>query len=169
MADALLYYRTNASRAAVTPDPNDLPDVQKLTFAFPDNLLEGIERVYKNNISKTPAIVNTGVRKVTADDSGVKNNPTYRIHGNFDNPEIDQALTKLFYFESILQVEEAFHVDGIFGLLLPNSTKFDVDPTATQGLLIEGSMLKHKGPSNLIFDFAVDLTLGGTHAPSAPT
>lgn len=169
MVDALLYYRTNATRAALVPDPTNLPDAQKLEFQFPENLLEGIERVYMNNITKTPALGNTGVRRVTADDAGVKQNPTYRIHGNFDNPQIDQALTKLFYFESLLQIEEAFHVEGIFGLSLPNSTIIEMDPDDEKGFLIERTMLKHKGPANTIFDFAVDLTWGGLYSPSAPT
>ena len=168
MVDALFYYRTNATRVSVIPDPNNLPAAQKLNFAFPDNVLEGIERVYRNNITKLQALTNNGTRKVSVDDSGVKQNPTFRVHGNFENPEIDSSLTKLFYYESILQIEEAYHVNGIFGLLLPNSTKFSIDPTNTKGLLVEGTMLKHKGPSHTIFDFAIDLTWGGTYAPSAP-
>lgn len=168
MADALLFFRTNATRQALVPDPQNLPVGQRLNFSFPDNVLEGIERVYKNNLSKTPGLSNSGVRKITLDDTGVKTNPTYRVHGNFENPEVLDSVTKLFFFESILQIEQAFHVEGIFGLLLPGATPFDTDPDSTKGLGIEGTMLKHKGPSNTIFDFAVDLTLGGTYAPPAP-
>lgn len=168
MPDALFYYRTNATRASIVPDPNNLPLAQRLNFTFPENMLEGIERIYKNNITKTPALGNSGIRRVTVDDTGAKQNPTFRVHGNFDNPEIDEAVTKLFYYESILQIEQDYHVDGIFGLLIPNATNFSVDPDNTKGLLVEGTMLKHRGPTNKIFDFAVDLTWGGTYAPSAP-
>lgn len=54
MANAILYYRTYATRTSVTADPQGLPTLQKLEFTFPDDIMEGINENYSNNIKQLP-------------------------------------------------------------------------------------------------------------------
>ncbi len=164
MANALLFYRTNATRQALVPSPFNLPAAQKLEYTAPENFFEGIERLYKNKLITTPGPSNTGVRRTTLEDNGLKS-IGYRLHGNFDKGTGDASVTKLMNFEGRLMIEEAFHVEGIFGFLGAGTTVFDVDPTATFGLGIDKTMLKHVSPLNTIFDFAVDMVWGGTYTP----
>lgn len=164
LANALLFYRTNATRAAIVPDPFNLPAAQKLEYTAPENFFEGIERIYENKLITTPSPSNTGVRRTSLEDNGLKS-IGYRIHGNFDFGTADASVTKLMNFEGRLMIEEAFHVEGVFGLLAAATTIFDVDPSAVLGLGIAKTMLKHVAPTNKIYDFAVDLVWGGTYTP----
>lgn len=168
LGNALLFYRTNATRQSLVPDPFNLPAAQKLEYTAPENFFEGIERIYQNKLIITPGPSNSGIRRTSLEDNGLKA-IGYRIHGNFDKGTGDASVTKLMNFEgggSVgIMIEEAFHVEGIFGIIAAATSVFDVDPTSTFGLGIDKTMLKHISPLNTIFDFAVDLVWGGTYTP----
>ena len=56
MANALLYYRT-PSTAVGTHTPEQILSsfpTQALEFTFPDDIMEGMDEDYKNNIKQIP-------------------------------------------------------------------------------------------------------------------
>jgi hypothetical protein len=165
MGNALLYYRTSTTTSVLVPNPANLPSAQKLEFEAPANLFEGIEKIGVNNLVVTPSPNTQGIRQTTLEDNGLKT-ITIRFHGNFDTEGADgnlnTAVKKLENFFGQHMVEEAFHKEGIFGIMAEETDAFDVDPDAVHGLGIEKFMLKHVGPLGKIFDFSVDLVFGGT-------
>lgn len=164
MTNALFYYRTNATRIALVPDPFNLPAAQKLEYDAPINFFEGIEKIGINNLIITPSPNSSGVKKTTLEDNGLKS-IGYRYHGNFDKGTGDASVTKLENFFGQLNVEEDYHVEGIFGIKANNTDVFDVDPDNVHGLGFKKYMYKHVGPMGSIYDFSVDLVWGGLFTP----
>ncbi len=164
MTNALFYYRTNATRAALVPDPFNLPAAQKLEYDAPTNFFEGVEKIGENNLIITPSPNSSGVKKTTLEDNGLKG-IGYRFHGNFDKGTGDASVEKIENFFGQLNVEEAYHVEGIFGIKAANTDVFDVDPDNVHGLGFKKYMFKHVGPMNSIYDFSVDLVHGGLFTP----
>lgn len=164
MANALFYYRTNATRIAIIPDPFNLPAAQKLEYTAPENFFEGVEKIGENNLIITPVPSNTGIRKVTLEDNGLKS-IGLRFHGNFDKGTGDASVNKIENFFGQLNVEEAYHQEGIFGIAAADTDVFDIDPDNVHGLGFKKYMFKHVGPQNSIYDFAIDLVFGGLFTP----
>lgn len=161
MADALLFYRTQATKQSDVPDPDDLPTAQKLIFTLPEELLESVSLLHENNIKDAPVSNPSGVRKVNKQDNGLQQlQLTFR--GRFRDASTD--LTQVQDFAKLLQVEGTFHQFGVFGFKASNtvSTPFNFDPTDTFGFTIKRLTISRVGGKPKNFDFELTLTSGGT-------
>lgn len=158
MANAMLYYRTITTTSVIVPDPNDLPDAQKLLFTPPNDISAGIDEDHTNNIVRKVPPKPSG-RKLIQTDEGFSGK-ILTLHGNFivdgnDSPD------KLDDFISIAQAD-AYHVFGIFGIAYPNGPSYlTQDSTNTQGFMIQRKTGKHMGITKEIFDFSATISLGG--------
>ena len=167
MADALLFFRTQPTRAGLVPNPDDLPTAQKLIFTLPEELLESVSLIYENNIKDAPVSNPAGVRKINKQDNGLQQlQLTFR--GRFRDASTD--IEKAQDFAQLLQVEGAFHQFGKFGFKASNtsSTPFNFDPTdpgggdpSTFGLTIRRLNISRVGGKPKNFDFEMVLTSGG--------
>ena len=159
MANALLFYRTPATKITDVADPNSLPAGQKLLFTPPDDLASGIEEVWNNNIVKKVPPKPSG-RKLIQTDEGFSG-WQLTISGNYIVSSGDSA-TKIHDFRKLPQAD-SFHVLGVFGMLYPNGPAYlNIDPDDTKGLMIQDARGKHVGVTTEIFDFSVALSFGGT-------
>lgn len=159
MANALLFYRTPTSDQTITPNPEDLPAAQKLLFTPPNDLVNGIEETWNNNIVKKVPPKPSG-RKLIQTDEGFSGWQLI-ISGNYIVDSGDSA-TKLHDFRKLAQAD-SFHVLGVFGILYPNGPSYlNIDPDDTLGLMIQDTRGKHIGVTREIFDFSVSLSFGGT-------
>lgn len=158
MANALLFFRTIDTKKSTVPNPNDLPDAQKLSFTPPNNLTSGIDESWDNNIvRKVPP--KPGGRKVIQTDEGF-GGWVLTLSGNFIVGSSNED--KLFDFTKLVQ-SDSFHESGIFGILYPNGPNYlTIDPDDTKGLMIMNRRGKHIGMTKEIFDFSVTVSLGGT-------
>ncbi len=159
MANALLFYRTLSTDQGSVPVPTNLPAAQQLLFTPPDDLVNGIEEVWNNNIVKKVPPKPSG-RKLIQTDEGFSG-WQITISGNYiiDNAE---SATKIHDFRKLPQAD-SFHVLGVFGILYPNGpTYLNIDPDDTLGLMIQDTRGKHVGVTREIFDFSVSLSFGGT-------
>ncbi len=90
MADAMLYYRTPTTYKGISTDtyydPINLPIGQRMEFTFSDNLLEGIDFQYQNNVIDIPVPVSDGTRKINKQDNGLKS-ILLTINGQFKIPK----------------------------------------------------------------------------------
>ena len=59
MADAILFYRQDGQ---VGVPIASLPSFQKLEFTFPDNVLEGIQEEWQNNVIDLPVPISDGTK-----------------------------------------------------------------------------------------------------------
>lgn len=158
MANAMLYYRTLSTTSSIVPDPNDLPDNQKLLFTPPDDITSGIDEDHTNNIVRKVPAKPFG-RKLIQTDEGFLSK-VLTLHGNFIiNGNI--ALDKLEAFIVIPQAD-TYHTFGNFGILYPNGPSYlTKDATNTQGFMIQRKNGKHIGLTKEIFDFSVTISFGG--------
>jgi len=161
VADALLFYRLEASKQSVTPNPNNLPISQKLQFTLPEELLESVSLIHENNIKDSPVSNASGARKVAKQDNGLQG-LTLTFRGRFRDASTD--ITKIQSFAKRLQVEGQFHQYGIFGFKASNtvSTPFNFDPTDQFGFTIKRLLISRVGGKPKNFDFELILTSGGT-------
>ncbi len=159
MANAMLYYRTPTTTSVIVPDPNNLPDAQKLLFTPPDDLAAGIDERHTNNIVRKVPPIPRG-RKIIQTDEGFKEK-IFTLHGNFIVDSND-APDKLDDFVIIGQSDD-YHKFGVFGISYPNGPSYlTKDSTNTQGFMIEEKGGKHIGITKEIFDFSVRISFGGT-------
>ena len=103
MVDATLFYRKNGQHGNIS----SLPSNQKLVFTFPDNVLEGIQDVYQNNIIDLPVPISDGTRRINKQENGLTQK-TITINGIFKNPDIDDDVKKLEIIRGTLQVTDEF-------------------------------------------------------------
>ena len=163
MADALLFFRTIGTQQAGTPDPENLPSDQKLTFTLPDDLLESVALVYENNIKDAPVSNPAGVRKINKQDNGLQQ-LVLTFRGRFRDASTD--IQKMQDFAERLQVEGVFHQFGQFGFKASNtvSTPFNFDPIDSFGFTIKRLSISRVGGKPKNFDFELTMTSGGTKA-----
>ena len=159
MANPVLFRRTNATRQGVIMDPINLPDSQKFVFSAADDIVDKLEREYRNKITRKPAPTIDGTRLIKVTDNGV-DNVEFTMAGYFSMDNAD--LNKKFYnWPQMRQVEPVHHRFGIFGLIFPNYTTWGYDPDNTTGLTINAA------PAILNFEarhveFILTLGIGGT-------
>jgi len=156
-----LFFRTEATRVAVTPDPSNLPASQILEFVSAgDNIVELVDNVYQNNVSIDPATNPDGTKKVFLQDNG-RLEDIVTITGKILNTDT-AFINKLKSFSRKLQIEPAFHKFGIFGFAYPVTTSFDQDPTDDLGYFIDKLQLTTQGQKKGFVAFVITLKTGGT-------
>jgi hypothetical protein len=177
MVDAILYYRTGIyikGSSASDPyfDPVDLPTSYKVPFNFPDNLLEGIDYQYQNNVLDIPVPNSLGIRKINKQDNGLKT-VQLTLNGEFLIPKtagvktVDADILKLKLMASMLQVEDK-HPYGKIGFYSPNAPEFSLDPNATsslnatKGYTLTSLRIGYIGQKTTRYGFSVTLAFGGT-------
>jgi len=159
LANALLFYRTPSTDKVTIPDPDNLPAAQKLLFTPPNDLVNGIEETWNNNIVRKVPPKPSG-RKLIQTDEGFSG-WQLTVSGNYIIDSGDAA-TKLHDFRKLPQAD-SFHVLGVFGIKYPNGPAYlSIDPDDTKGLMIQDTRGKHVGVTKEIFDFSVSLSFGGT-------
>ncbi len=159
MANAMLFYRTAASLQATTPDPDDLPNEQKLLFTPPDDLASGIDEFYENNIVRKIPPKPSG-RKLIQTDEGFKG-WVLTLSGNYIIESNIQSADKLFDFIVLPQAIDELSF-GVFGISYPNGPAYlNIDPDDTLGLMLMSRRGKHVGITKEIFDFSVTSSYGG--------
>lgn len=167
MANAILFYRTPSTRGAGSgdgfDDPQTLPTAQKLEFVFPDDIMEGINENYENNIKSIPIPNQDGTRKINIQENGLLNNKI-TLNGVFkkDIPESTTSGIADLQAMRILKQVDTFHLFGIFGIEIDNAPEFDLDPTATEGFHIINTTIGYAGIRTTRYDFSVTLGFGGT-------
>lgn len=159
MSNAMLFFRTPATKKSSIPDPNNLPTEQKLLFTPPNDLTSGINETWTNNIVRKVPPKPSG-RKLIQTDEGFSG-WILTISGNYLIATAESS-TKLFNFRKLAQAD-IFHKDGVFGILYPNGPSYlNIDPDDTKGLMIQQTDGKHIGNTKELFDFSVTLSFGGT-------
>lgn len=161
MADAILFYRQNGQHGSIA----SLPDDQKLTFEFPDNVLEGIQDVYQNNIIDLPVPISDGTRRINKQENGLTRKEI-TINGIFKNPDIDDDVKKLEIIRGTLQVTDEFPF-GVVGFDSPNAERFSLDPEdgnspSEQGFTVKQTTIGFVGQKKTRYAFQVTLSFGGT-------
>lgn len=159
MANAILFYRTPASTIAITMDPQNLPTAQKLEFTFPDNIMEGVNEQYQNNIKQIPVPNQDGSRKINIQENGLSLF-TLTVNGVF-NKASGAGASKLKAMKILKQVD-TFHLFGIFGLEIDSTPDFNLDPTAAKGFHIQSTNIGYQSVRTTRYDFSVTLGFGGT-------
>jgi len=138
--NTFLFYRTPTTKQSDTPDPENLPDAQKLLFTPGPDLVNSLDEAYQNNIVRKIPPKSRGRRLIQTDEGFASWLPV--ISGNFEVNAGD-ARTKLDIFRRLGQSDD-FHVFGILGLQYPNGPSYlNVDPTDTFGFMIEATRGKH--------------------------
>lgn len=155
-----LYFRTNATRVAITPDPADLPAVQILQFDSTNNIIELVENTYQNNVSIDPATNPDGSKKTFLQDNG-RLEDIVIVTGKLLNTDT-AFINKLRSFSRKLQIEPVFHKVGIFGFDYPVTDVFSQDPTDEVGYFIDKLQLTTVGQKKAIVTFVLTLKTGGT-------
>lgn len=156
-----LYFRTNATRVSVVPDPSNLPAAQILKFiSTGDNILELVDNKYQNNVSIDPATNPDGTKKAFLQDNG-RLEDIVTITGKILNTDT-VFINKLKTFSRKLQIEASFHKFGIFGLAYPVTDTFDQDPTDDLGYFIDKLQLTTSGQKKGFVAFIITLKTGGT-------
>jgi len=159
LVNALLFFRTPATKQTDISNPLSLPAAQKLLFTPPNDLASGIEETWNNNIVRKVPPKPSG-RKLIQTDEGFSG-WELTLSGNYIISSGDSA-TKLHDFTKQAQAD-SFHVLGVFGILYPNGPSYlQIDPDDTRGLMIQNRRGKHVGVTKEIFDFSVSLSFGGT-------
>lgn len=159
MANAILYTRTPTSTAVITPDPQNLPTAQKLIFTFPDDVMEGVNETYENNIKSISSPNQDGTRKINIQENGLRIN-TITINGVFKKTA-GVGIAQLQVLRKQKQVD-TFHIFGNIGLEIDNAPEFNLDPTATKGFHIISTSIGYAGVRTTRYDFSVTLGFGGT-------
>lgn len=180
MTDAILFYRTTSTFKGSNSssqywNPTSLPQAQKLVFTFSDNLLEGINFQYQNNVLDIPAPNSEGIRKINKQENGLKS-AVLEIVGSFKipitnaMPALDADISKLKLMSSMSQID-SIHPYGRIGFYSPNAPEFSIDPNATAnninnsatlGLTISSIKIGYVGQKTTRYSFNVSLSFGGT-------
>ena len=155
-----LFFRTNATRAAITPDPSGLPSTQILQFDSENNIVELVDNAYQNNVSIDPATNPDGTKKTFLQDNG-RLEDIVTVTGKLLNTD-SAFIIKLKSFSRKLQIEAALHKVGIFGLAYPVTDSFSLDPTDEVGYFIDKLQITTSGQSKSVVSFIVTLKTGGT-------
>lgn len=138
-ANPRLYYRTNATRVAVVPDPSvnfagfiaGMPAGQIVEFEDDDFLIEEIKRIRQMNITYDPKSNPDGTLAISSQFNGMLGKDLQFI---ISSPASENTkLNKLEQFMFRLQKEQAWHKDGSVGLWFPPAPTFTLDPTDTHG------------------------------------
>jgi len=170
MVTSLLYYRTPTTRKQDTADPRDLigsDPTQVLEFLQPNRVLEGVQEIYENIITRQVSVNQSGIRRIFNRDDGMKQRE-FTITGRLEKGTLDENVNKLIDFRTRLQ-RDSTHPHGIIGFLSGNSTNFSVDPDATggnpatKGLMIGRMEIGYAGRVFRRLIFRVQLFYGGTH------
>ncbi|KKM81412.1 hypothetical protein LCGC14_1330050 [marine sediment metagenome] len=159
MANAILFYRTPTTRIADVADPQNLPTGQKLEFTFPDDIMEGINEDYRNNIKQIPIPNQDGVRKLNIQENGL-NTYTLTLNGVFKKTA-GVGIADLKVMRILKQVDTT-HIFGIFGIEIDNAPEFNLDPDGTKGFHIISTTTGYAGVKTTRYDFSVTLGFGGT-------
>jgi len=160
MANAILFYRTPSTRILDVADPQALDTTQKLEFTFPDDIMEGINEQYQNNIKQIPIPNQDGARKLNVQENGLQNY-TITINGVFEKGGSTLGITRLKEFRVLKQVD-TYHQFGIFGIEVDNAPQFNIDPDDTLGFFIQSTQVGYAGVRFNRYDFSVTLGFGGT-------
>ncbi len=156
-----LFFRTNATRIAITPVASNLPAPQILQFdSTGTNIIELVDNKYQNNVSIDPASNPDGIKKVFLQDNG-RLEDIVTITGKILNTETT-FINKLKTFSRKLQIEPAFHKSGIFGFAYPVTPTFDIDPTDELGYFIDKLQITTAGHKKKVIEFVITLKTGGT-------
>ena len=155
-----LYFRTEATRVAITSDPANLPAAQILQFDSTNNIVELVDNAYQNNVSIDPATNPDGSKKTFLQDNG-RLEDIVTVTGKLLNTDT-AFINKLKSFSRKLQIEATFHKFGIFGLAYPVTDSFDLDPTDEVGYFIDKLQITTSGQSKAVVSFIVTLKTGGT-------
>lgn len=172
MVTSLLYYRTDTTTkngVSGTADPRNLPSAQKLEFTQPNRILEGINEVYENIITRQVSVNQTGVRRIFNRDDGMKSRE-FSITGRLEKGTEAENVNKLIDFRIRLQ-RSTLHPHGIIGFLSGNATNFSIDPDAdadasteaTLGLMIGRTEIGYTGRIFRRLMFRVVVYFGGEH------
>ena len=174
MVTSLLYYRTDTTRRDQTLDPRNLPTPQILEFDQPNRVLEGIQELYENIITRQVSVNQGGVRRIFNRDDGMKMRD-FSITGRLDKANPTLNINKIIDFRTRSQrgAGEGFqHPHGIIGFLSGNSTSFNTDPNATgsgvgqeatRGLMIGKTEIGYSGRVFHRLMFRMTLHFGGLH------
>lgn len=186
MPTALLYSRSDGNGVAPfnVPTLSDTvgattPELlltnhplQVLEFDFPDNVLEGINFNYQNNITSIPAPNSEGIKRINKVENGLKS-LTLVINGVFRNNKTINADIAILKDMATRSQVDLKHVAGIIGFFSPNAPEFNLDPNATTGALpigkatigytLESFKIGFIGQENTRYDFQVMLSFGGTY------
>ncbi|MDC3257187.1 hypothetical protein OAU44_00265 [bacterium] len=174
MTDAILYYRTPTSTRTnyALPTTAGFPTAQKLTFTFSDNLLEGVDFNYQNNVLDIPVPISTGLRKINKQDNGLKSiiltiNGEFKIPKSGGAPALDDDIGRLKSMASMVQVESK-HPFGKIGFFSPNAPEFSLDPNSTSsanatfGYTLQNLRIGYMGQKTTRYGFSATLSYGGT-------
>jgi len=183
MTDAILYYRDTThikgAGSSTYYNPSALPTTggnnnkgYKLTFTFSDNLLEGIDFNYQNNVLDIPVPISTGLRKINKQDNGLKSitltiNGEFKIPHSGGAPSLDDDIERLKLMASMVQVDVK-HPFGKIGFFSPNAPEFSLDPNATTsnnatfGYTLQNLRIGYMGQKTTRYGFSATLTYGGT-------
>jgi hypothetical protein len=164
MPVATLFYRTPTTKSSsytVAQLIASFPG-QCLQFIFPEEMLEGITLDEENNIISQPSPTNDGTRFIRHVDNGEKSFK-FRIYGNFQNtsPSVNLDIQKLQLMKNQLN-SDTYHVFGNLGFYSPNAERFSFDCNNIYGFMIEAYHIERVSRYGAIYDFFVDLSLGGT-------
>lgn len=159
MADAIIYTRTPTTKISDTADPQNLPTAQKLIFTFPDDIMEGVNETYQNNIKSITSPNQDGTRKINIQENGLSNS-TITINGVFKKTA-GVGIAQLQVLRKQKQVD-TFHIFGNIGLEIDSAPEFNLDPTATAGFHIISTTVGYAGVRTTRYDFSVMLGFGGT-------
>ena len=158
--NAAIFYRTEATKQSITPDPANLPAGQFIHFNTDTLRMESFQEVDKNNIVTVPAPNSTGVRKATIDDNGVLSS-VFLVSGQMAITETTNII-KLKAFRKLLQreVDPNTHIHGIFGINWPKVSAFSVDATSVEGFSIEQIQWNWGAPNPMV-SFTITLKKHG--------
>ncbi len=159
MANAILYFRDESSKISDIADAQNLDSDQILEFVFPDDILEGIQETYENNIKYIPIPNQDGVRKINVQENGLMRND-FTISGVFKK-EAGEGIAKLKLLRKRKQVD-TFHIYGSVGLEIDNAPEFSLDPDGSAGLSIKSTSIGYAGQRTTRYDFQVVVGFGGT-------
>ena len=185
MPTAFLYYRTNSTLRGVTyPNPSldettflaNMPSAQVLEFNFPDNILEGINFEYTNNVIDIPIANSDGVKRIAKQENGLRSIHV-TINGVFKNPKsINNDISKLKNMAKTSQIDDD-NIYGVIGFYSPNAPEFSLDPNAvslpirtkgTIGYTMQSFSLGFQTPTITRYGFRVTLSFGGTYTNPLP-
>ncbi len=161
MANAILYFRDESSKISDIADAQNLDPSQVLEFVFPDDILEGIQETYENNIKYIPIPNQDGTRKINIQENGLMSNG-FTINGVFKK-DAGAGIAKLKLLRKRKQVD-TFHVYGDVGLEIDNAPEFSLDPNDSAGLSIKSTSIGYAGQRTTRYDFSVIVGFGGTIA-----
>jgi len=156
-----LYFRTQATRAALIPDPSNLNATQILEFPTTgDTIVELVDNKYQNNVSIDPSSNPDGTKKVNLQDNG-RLEDIVLVTGKIDASDTT-FINKFKTFARKLQIESAFHRFGVFGFAYPVVDSYDLDPDDTVGYFIDTLQLTTVGQKKNVVAFVLTLKTGGT-------